>query len=144
MKKILVFIAAAAIVCLCAQSCKKVLPPAALPQPVQTFLQTHFAAFTVSYATYECCEYDVLLMDGSELEFKKDGEWTNIDMEYAAVPASVLATLPPAIPAYLESCFPGVAVKKIEKGFWYGYKVELMNDLELIFSSKGEFRRIDD
>ena len=143
MKKIIVLIAALAVACLTVASCKKVIPSVELPQPVQSFLQTEFAGIPVSYAIAELCEYEVMLADGSELEFKKNGEWKKIDMKHAAVPAGVIATLPPTIPSYLDACFPGVPVEKIEKGC-SGYKVELMNDLELRFSSKGVFRRIDD
>lgn len=144
MKKLIVCLATLVALSMAMTGCKKFIPAAALPQPIQSFLQTNFAGVQVSYATKELCEYEVLLMDGTELEFKTDGEWKSIDMKHAVVPAGVFETVPPSIKPYIESSFPNIPICKIKKGFWYGYKIELANDLELYFSSDGVFKRIDD
>lgn len=52
--------------------------------------------------------------------------------------------LPAPIITYLSSSFAQVPVEKVKKGFRYAYELELVNDLELKFNSKGVCRKIDD
>lgn len=137
------FAAVLAVFCLTVSSCEQVIPATSLPQTVQTFLQTNFEGVAVSYAKSSPREWEVLLTDGSELEFSKDGQWKSVEMRHAAVPAGILATLPAPILSYTEASFPGIPFEKVKR-FRRGYKVELANDLELTFNSEGVFKNIDD
>lgn len=131
--------------CLSAISgCKSVVTFEQLPTEAQTFLTENFSASPVSYAVKECNEYDVVLTDGTEIEFNGKGEWESVDMNHGAVPATVLATLPPSIVSHLTTSFANVPVEKVKKGFWPAYKVELLNDLEIEFNSKGVCTKVDD
>lgn len=143
MKKISFLVAALAAVCMAVSGCEKVIPAASLPQEVQTFIRTNFEGVAVSYAKSSPGEYEVLLMDGSELEFNKNGQWKSVEMKHSAVPACVLAMLPASILSYVEASFPGVPFEKVKK-LRRGYKVELANDLELTFNGEGVFKSIDD
>ncbi len=136
MKKILSYLFAAA-ACAGLVSCSNAVPFQSLPEPAQTFLSTHYAGMPVPFAKAELCEYEVVLPDGTEIEFNRKGEWKKIDSEHTFIPESVTATLPAPINNYLTTTFAGIPVEKIEKGFFGGYELELVNDAELKFSREG-------
>lgn len=115
-----------------------------LPSEAQVFLTENFPEFPVSYAVKECNEYEITLSNGAEIEFNGKGEWKSVDMHHGMVPDGVLSTLPAPIITYLSSSFAQVPVEKVKKGFRYAYELELVNDLELKFNSKGVCRKIDD
>lgn len=92
---------------------------------------------TVPFAKTDFLEYEVRLMDGSEIEFKKDGELKKMDMEDSIIPSAVFAELPEGIGSYLESTFPDIPAEKLERTIFGSYKIELVNDVELKFNSKG-------
>lgn len=136
MKKIVLFFAAAA-ACACLVSCNNAVPFQSLPAPAQTFLSTHYADMPVPFAKAELFEYEVVLPNGTEIEFSKKGEWKKIDADHVFVPAGVIATLPSPIGNYLTTTFAGIPVEKMEKCFFGGYELELVNDAELKFSKDG-------
>lgn len=140
------FLFTACILALCvfaAGGCKKIVTVNELPPVAQTFVSTNFPGTNASYVIKECCEYEVTLSDGTQLEFNRKGEWRKVDMKNMPVPASVAASLPAPAAAYLETSFPGVPVEKVEIEH-RRYKVELLNGLELEFNSKGICKEIDD
>ena len=144
MKRFFTLLMVSALCLFAVSGCKSVVTFEQLPTEAQTFLTENFSASPVSYAVKECNEYDVVLTDGTEIEFNRKGEWECVDMNHGTVPATVLATLPPAISSYLAVSFANVPVEKVKKGFWPAYKVELINDLELEFNSKGVCTKVDD
>lgn len=114
----------------------------------QQILRTGFSTNTITsiliQQVKEFNEYEVVLADGTEIEFNGKGEWKTVDVNHGIVPAGVIASLPAPITAYLSTSFANVPVEKVRKGFWPAYKVELVNDLELEFNSKGMCTNIDD
>lgn len=144
MNKIITLFAVIAISLSAANGCKSIVSADALPEGAQTFLSVNFPGAKVSYVQKDCNEYEVILADGTEIEFNSKGEWKSVDAHRGSVPASVLATLPPTILSYLTTSFENIPVEKVEKGRCPAYKVELMNDLELEFDSKGNCKKIDD
>ncbi|MBQ0063059.1 MAG: PepSY-like domain-containing protein [Prevotella sp.] len=121
-------------------SCNKAVPFQELPEPAKSFLSTHYAGKPVPFAKSEWCGYEVLLPDGTEIEFNSDGEWEKIEAEHATLPATIIATLPTPIGEYLATTFVGIPVEKIEKGFFGGYELELVNDAELEFRDEGTLK----
>lgn len=115
-----------------------------LPAPAQTFVSTHFPNQAASYVEEDkgmlSTDYKVLLTGGTEIEFDGKGNWEEIDGNKTAIPNSIL---PKGVESYVASNYKGQGVEKIEKEGW-GYKVELLNDVELVFDSNGKFLRIDD
>lgn len=144
MKNYISILAVSAICLFTAGGCKSIVTFDALPSDAQTFLTENFSVSPVSYAVKEFNEYEVVLADGTEIEFNGKGEWKTVDMNHGIVPAGVIASLPAPIAAYLSTSFANVPVEKVRKGFWPAYKVELVNDLELEFNSKGICTNIDD
>jgi len=140
MKKSIIALAFAA-ACLSACASDIIISVSQLPKAAQTFVKTHFAEFPVSIAEKDLDSYDVKLTNGWEIEFNKKGEWKEVDCKESAVPASVLALVPATIRQYVTRNYPGTSIVSISKG--RDYDVELSNDVDLEFSLKGDFIKID-
>ncbi len=115
----------------------------ALPVKAQTILQKHFNGQKVILATIESGvvsrSYDVVLQNGTKLEFDKKGNLTEIDCKQGIVPVQLI---PQAIKNYLKDNYAGQSVKKIEikKN---EYEVELTNELDLTFNKHFQLIDID-
>ena len=115
----------------------------ALPAKAQTLLSQHFNDQKVMLATIESGvvsrSYDVVLQNGTKLEFDKKGNLTEIDCKQGIVP---MLLIPQAIKNYLEVNYAGQSVKKIEikKN---EYEVELVNGLDLTFNKHFQLIDID-
>jgi len=116
-----------------------------LPENAKIFIKKHYKNETVSYVIKEeeflvIDEYKVLLSDGTEIEFNKNGNWKEISNKTKGIKTSVV---PANILNYCKKSFPNTTIKKIEQSRWK-YQVELSNDLDLEFDTNGNFKRIDD
>ena len=115
----------------------------ALPIKAQTLLNNHFNNQKVILATIESGiinkSYDVVLQNGTKLEFDKKGNLTEIDCKQGIVPALLI---PQAIKNYLKDNYAGQSVKKIEINK-NEYEVELTNGLDLTFNKHFQLIDID-
>ena len=115
----------------------------ALPAKAQTLLSQHFNGQKVMLATIESGvvsrSYDVVLQNGTKLEFDKKGNLTEIDCKQATVPDQLI---PQAIKNYLMANYAGQSVKKIEINK-NEYEVELANGLDLTFNKHFQLIDID-
>ena len=122
----------------------KIIPVEQLPASAKTFVKKYFPQATIEYATKDTefmgTTYEVRLSDGTEVDFDKKGNWDNVDCKTKAVPASLV---PAAIAQYVKAHYPNTVIVKIDKER-SGYDIELSNDLELKFNSKGKLIGIDD
>lgn len=146
MKKFFMLAAAVIAACLVYCSCDSkniVIKVEDLPQAAQSFIKTHFSDTEASYILKDGREYEIRLANGWELEFDSKGEWEKVDCNRDAVPQSVIATLPEELTSYLKANFGEAYVTEISRDR-SGYEVELSNGLDLEFSAKGKFKRIDD
>ena len=112
----------------------------ALPAKAQTLLSTHFGKQKVMLATVEGVvskSYDVVLKNGTKLEFDKKGNLTEVECKQGTVPYRLI---PQAIKNYLKANYPRQTVKKLEikKN---EYEVELANGLDLTFNNR--FQLVD-
>lgn len=114
----------------------------ALPAKAQTLLSQHFNGQKVMLATIESGvvsrSYDVVLQNGTKLEFDKKGNLTEIDCKQATVPDQLI---PQAIKNYLMANYAGQSVKKIEMN--KNEEVELANGLDLTFNKHFQLIDID-
>ena len=114
-----------------------------MPAPAQQFVKTHFASSKVLATTFERelleKSYDVVLNDGTKLEFDSKGEWTDVACPKSGVPSKVL---PEGIKTYLNSNFPNVKVKKIERDS-REYEVTLENGTEITCNKTFQVKDID-
>ena len=115
----------------------------ALPAKAQTLLNQHFNGQKVMLATIESGvvsrSYDVVLQNGTKLEFDKKGNLTEIDCKQGIVPALLI---PQTIKNYLNDNYAGQSVKKIEMNK-NEYEVELTNGLDLTFNKHFQLIDID-
>lgn len=115
-----------------------------LPQTSQQFISTYFGTKNVSVVLldndYLKKEYEVLLLNGTKIEFKGDGSWKEIKNKRSTLPTQFM---PSKIVSYVHKSFPNTGIKKIEKNR-FSYEVELINGIDLKFDSKGKFIKIDD
>jgi hypothetical protein len=115
-----------------------------LPVAAQTFLKSYFPDVAVSFAKLDdefvYKEYEVMLADGSKVEFNGDGEWKNVDCKAYAVPAGII---PEQIKAYVERTYPGAKIMQIDRDR-RDYEVSLSNRLELTFDKRFNLVDIDD
>ena len=115
----------------------------ALPAKAQTLLSQHFNGQKVMLATIESGvvsrSYDVVLQNGTKLEFDKKGNLTEIDCKQGIVPSQLI---PQPIKNYLKENYRGEAVRKIE---WNKkeYEVELTNGIDLTFNKHFQLIDID-
>ncbi|MDO4692440.1 MAG: PepSY-like domain-containing protein, partial [Porphyromonadaceae bacterium] len=81
----------------------------------------------------------VVLPSRVKIEFDRNGQWREIEclIDGAALPANILAILPAPIVQYVQRNYPGIGIHEIERKS-YGYKVELVNDKEILFDRNGE------
>ena len=115
-----------------------------LPQKAQQFIKQHFPNEKVAYAKIERdfpnTKYEVVFANSSKVEFRKNGEWKEVDCKYIAVPVAII---PQQITTFLAGQYPGVAVVQIDRNS-RDYEVKLNNGLELTFDLKFNLIEIDD
>lgn len=117
-----------------------------LPSTASQFLNQHFNNVKILSIVEEKeglsgKEYDVLLDNGIEIKFDKNGEWLNIDAkaDTTSLPESLI---PASINSYVKQNYANAGINSIEKEK-HGYDVELTNGLDLVFDKDGKFVRID-
>lgn len=115
-----------------------------LPAAAREILTKHFPNAKVSHIKIDkdmlqAPTYDVMLDNGTKIEFDSKGQWTEVDSKKMAVPSSVV---PAYISSYVKKNFKGEKIMKIE---WdrKGSEVKLSNGTELKFDSKGNFKNMD-
>jgi len=144
MKRIIASALLALVLLMTACSDRPVLP-AQLPADITSFIQQNFPGQTISFANKDLeitgWQYDVVLADGTQIDFDTDHMWDKIQCPMTnPVP---LPLIPPAITAHLRSQFPDAILLKIDKER-YGYEIELANGLELKFNKQGALMEVDD
>ena len=114
-----------------------------LPVKAHTVLTQHFTNQKVVLATIESGiidkSYDVVLQNGTKLEFDKKGNVTEIDCKQNPVPEKLI---PQAIYTYLQDNYPEQTVRKIEINK-NEYEVELSNGLDITFNKHFQVIDID-
>ena len=122
----------------------KVISKNQLPAQAQSFLNENFAGSGISYAKLETDfferTYEVMLSDGTKLEFTNKGNWKEVDCRYSEVPEAII---PAPVKKYISDNYEGSKVLKIERDS-RGYDVKLSNRLELKFNKDFEIVDIDD
>ena len=126
-------------------SCKdSIITADRLPDAARSFINEYFAENTISYIKKDRgltnTSYEVVLQDGTEIEFDKSGNWDYIDCKRNSVPTGLV---PAAISEYVQVNFPGQLIVKIDREA-FGYEIELSSDLELKFDKNGKMLEIDD
>ena len=115
-----------------------------LPPKSQQFIKQHFSGEKIAYAKKERdflkTKYEVVFSNGSKIEFRKDGEWKEIDCKYAKVPDAII---PQKIMEFVTANYESAAIIEIDRDK-RDYEIKLSNGLELTFDLKFNLIEIDD
>ena len=144
MKRILV-----AIICLMAIVCiskadDKPIKFERMPAAAQKFVKTNFAESKVVFVTkdddFVAPDYEVVLDNGTVLQFSSSGVLEKIEAFKEGVPVSLI---PKKIQEYVSNNYQGVFYREyeIDRG---KYEVKLSNGLELTFNNAFTLIEIDD
>ena len=123
----------------------KPVAPAELPSTITAFIQQNFPGKTITFAKKDLeitgWKYDVVLADGTQVDFDTDQMWDKIECTIACpVPT---ALIPAPILANLKASYPDALVLKIDKEH-NGYEIELANGLEMKYNNQGVLVDMDD
>lgn len=111
-----------------------------LPATAKTFIQQYFPTATIVTTTKDKDDYEVVLSEGTRIDFNKTGEWTDVD---AAVGKTIPSGFyPEAIDSYVSANFSRIGINEISKET-IGYDVELTTGTDLLFSYEGNFLGYD-
>ncbi len=116
-----------------------------LPAAAQNFIARNFKAkvnlIKIDSGTFSSTDYDVILTDGSEIDFDSAGNWKDIEVGRSAkVPD---AAVPEATRRYVKQNHPKAKIVGIERSR-SGFKIELSDGIEFETDRAGAFRRYDD
>jgi len=116
-----------------------------LPAESRQFISSYFAQADISHIKIEknllgVKNYDVILTDGTNIEFNRSGEWTDIDRNNASIPSTLI---PSTITTYVNANFAGRQIISIEREA-RECSVKLNNGMELTFNNSGKLIEIDD
>ena len=146
MKKIWILFAAVAM--MAAAACARdtyAHDASVLPKAAQTVIANNFKS-KVSVVKIDKdfgrgSEYEVILSDGTEISFDRDGNWDNVETSNtSSVPK---AFIPQGIRDFVSKNHSGARIVGIDKER-SGYDVELSNGIEMKFNKAGQFLRYDD
>ena len=110
-----------------------------LPTAAQTFISQYFPHYSII-----SCEkdkdngetaYEVILDNGTEIDFDKSGTWINVDCHLTALPMGIV---PIDIASDIATRYPDIISNQIEKEV-LGYYITLSNNLTLIYSYDGTY-----
>jgi len=115
-----------------------------LPAAAQATLNKYFSKNKVNHIkidkkTFGGAEYDVILNNGTEIEFDNKGNWKEINCGINKVPDGLILK---SITDYVKTNFKKQHIVSIEVGS-NKYEIELSSGLEVEFDRAGRFIRID-
>lgn len=115
-----------------------------LPAQAVATLNKYFSKVKVNYIkvdkkTFGGADYDVIMTNGTEIEFDSDGNWKEINCGVNKLPQGFVL---PAITNYVKQYYKGERIISVEKDN-NKYDVELTDGSELEFDRAGNFRRAD-
>lgn len=124
---------------------------AELDNSVITLIDKHFPTneITVCFVEYETNrpsgrvdEYDVILNNGTKLEFDRYWQLKSIECNRSTVPMSIL---PQRIQHFINKHYSGNDIREyvIDRDFRFEYEVELKNGTELTFNKHYKLVHID-
>lgn len=116
--------------------------PETLPQTALTFIKTYFPETEILYVEMDKREYEVKLSNGVEIEFMQNGEWTEIDGHYIALPTNII---PEIVLKTINHTHQNTSIIKIEKN-WNVYEIKLNNMIKLYIDINGQLlgQKFDD
>ncbi|WP_297906704.1 PepSY-like domain-containing protein [uncultured Parabacteroides sp.] len=115
-----------------------------LPASSRQFISDYFKDIPVSHIQIEknliwISSYDVILTDGTNVEFNRKGEWKEIKRHSHPIPQAII---PEVIQNHIKKNYPSNRVVVMDKDI-RDYEIKLDNGLEVKFDLKGNLIDID-
>ena len=115
-----------------------------LPLTAREFLDKYFAGINPSLIMRDddvmYKDYEVVLNDGTQIDFSSSGEWQEVSVRNGSVPAELI---PEGVTRYLSQHYPDMEVRRVDRDR-RTFEVELSNGLELTFDKHCRLIDIDD
>lgn len=116
-----------------------------LPLQARNFINKHFSKKQIDYIKIEnelleSTNYEVVLKNGTEIDFDKKGEWKEVDAKKGKVPEELV---PLYVKEYLKANhFTKEHITKVERDR-KGCEVKLNTGPSFKFDKSGKFRKAD-
>lgn len=128
----------------CADNNKITKDTGVLPATSRQFISEHFGDIAVSHIQIEknlvlTDSYDVILTDGTNVEFNRKGEWKEVNRHNLPVPGAII---PETIQNYVRQNYPLAMIVAVDKDF-RDYEIDLDNGIELKFDLQGNLVDLD-
>lgn len=105
-----------------------------LPKNAQDFIKSNFPSDQIVYAEKDRNSFTAELESGAEIDFDKDGNWTDVSGNNKPIPTKFI---PANILSAVETKYPRVAVLEISKEY-LSYKLKLGNNREVYIDNTGK------
>ena len=122
-----------------AVSAQKKIAVSELPSGARDFIKQYFPNATIDKAKKDAEHgekgYEVILSDGTEVEFWKDGKWREVDGRKNPIP---IGFIDKKIVDYVTTNYPNNRITHID----YGHKdvdVDLTDNIDMEFTKEGTF-----
>ena len=109
-----------------------VIPASELPKNAQDFISENFKTAQIALVKKDVNSYDVILNDGTEIDFMVNGEWKEIDGKYKALPYSIL----PNLMSKVSASQPNAQILEVDKEI-NGYKFKFNNNIKVYTDTQG-------
>lgn len=145
MKKILLLLAALVMTLSVAARDEISHDPSVLPEAALSIIKNNFKA-KVSFVKIDrdfgrVSDYEVILTDGSEIKFDREGNWKEVEGSAMSSVPSYFVLQP--IRDYVAKNHKGAKIVGIDKERG-GYEIALSNGIDIKFSEAGAFKKYDD
>ena len=141
----LLFVAISLLLSKSVMATENIIDSSQLPKKVVQFIQKYYSKEKMSIINFEKNffsgdEYEVILTNGTLIEFNEDGEWKDIECKNSNIVH--MEIIDKRITEVIKKKFPSNNVIKIERSS-RDTEIELDNDIELIFNKNEALVRID-
>lgn len=119
--------------------------PNVLPEAAKSIIKKNYKA-DISFIKIDkelgrVQDYEVVLTDGSEVTFDRQGNWTEVESRRTGSVPSFFILKP--ISDYIAKNHSGQKIVSVDKER-NGYEISLSNGIDIKFDNQGNFRRYDD
>lgn len=110
-----------------------VVPANQLPAAAQNFISTHFKGVSIGLVERDMNSFDVVLTDGTKIDFNINGEWTEVDGKYKPIPTGFV---PSAVLSKVKATQQNFAIMKVDREYG-GYKFKFNNGMKVYADNNG-------
>ncbi|EAH6085242.1 PepSY-like domain-containing protein [Campylobacter jejuni] len=109
-----------------------VVPASELPNNAKEFISKNFKTAQIGLVKKDIDSYDVILNDGTEIDFMINGDWKEVDGKYKALPHTIL----PSVMKKVSATQPNAQILEVDKEI-NGYKFKFNNNMEVYTDMQG-------